>query len=135
MQPFPPVRDLVTDVSWNFRVKKQIKPFKPRKPEHSDGTWQCRRRTSIASRNFASASNASSARTCVMCLRDHQMNDKFIGPRYFVYTAALEMHPLDTEDRIPELKQRTGSATATSPSAARRSARRTFTSLTTPSFR
>src|SRR5438046_798373 len=31
MRAFPLVRDLVTDVSWNFRVKKKIKPFKPRK--------------------------------------------------------------------------------------------------------
>src|ERR1700729_3755482 len=25
MRVFPPIRDLVTDVSWNFRVKKKIK--------------------------------------------------------------------------------------------------------------
>jgi len=49
------------------------------------------------------------------------------------YTAALEMHPLDTEDRIPELKQRTASATATSPSVAPRSAPSTSPSPTTPS--
>src|SRR4030081_2025132 len=30
MQSFPAIRDLVTDVSWNFRVKKRIKPFSPR---------------------------------------------------------------------------------------------------------
>jgi succinate dehydrogenase / fumarate reductase iron-sulfur subunit len=41
-------------------------------------------------------------------LREHQMYEEFIGPRYFVYTAALEMHPLDTEDRLPELKQSQG---------------------------
>ena len=41
-------------------------------------------------------------------LRDHNKHDEFIGPRYLVYTAALEMHPLDTEDRIPELKQAHG---------------------------
>ncbi len=39
MRAFPPIRDLVTDVSWNFRVKMQIKPFKPRKPDRPDGTW------------------------------------------------------------------------------------------------
>src|SRR3979409_1604498 len=38
MQTFPLIRDLVTDVSWNFRVKKQIKPFKPRKPDNADGS-------------------------------------------------------------------------------------------------
>src|SRR2546430_13420192 len=38
-------------------------------------------------------------------LRDHHKHDEFIGPRFLVYTAALEMHPLDTEDRLSELKQ------------------------------
>src|SRR5574341_2007685 len=27
MKTFPPIKDLVTDVSWNFSVKKQIKKF------------------------------------------------------------------------------------------------------------
>src|SRR5207237_5772764 len=39
MRAFPPIRDLVTDVSWNYRAKLQIKPFKPRKPDAPDGTW------------------------------------------------------------------------------------------------
>ena len=30
MKAFPLIKDLVTDVSWNFRVKKTIKPFRPR---------------------------------------------------------------------------------------------------------
>ena len=40
MRTFPPIRDLVTDVSWNFRVKKTIKTFKPRRPDAPDGTWR-----------------------------------------------------------------------------------------------
>src|SRR6202167_5268615 len=40
MRAFPLIRDLVTDVSWNFRVKKGIKQFKPRKPDAPDGTWR-----------------------------------------------------------------------------------------------
>src|SRR5206468_263438 len=39
MKAFPPLKDLVTDVSWNFQVKKKIKPFKPRPPDAPDGTW------------------------------------------------------------------------------------------------
>ena len=69
---------------------------------------------------------------CFLCqdvchvLRDHDKHEEFIGPRFFVYAAALEMHPLDTGDRVPALEGRsTASATATSPSAARRSARST----------
>src|SRR5271170_8136027 len=37
MRAFPLIKDLVTDVSWNFRAKKQIKPFKPRQPDNPDG--------------------------------------------------------------------------------------------------
>src|SRR3954468_1713088 len=40
MRAFPLIRDLVTDVSWNYRVKNGIKPFKPRKPDAADGTWR-----------------------------------------------------------------------------------------------
>src|SRR6187549_2308506 len=40
MKAFPLIRDLVTDVSWNFRVKKKIKKFKPRPPDVDDGTWR-----------------------------------------------------------------------------------------------
>src|SRR6266702_3844030 len=36
MHAFPPIRDLVTDVSWNFEVKKKIKKFKPRAPDFPD---------------------------------------------------------------------------------------------------
>jgi hypothetical protein len=78
---------------------------------------------------------------CFLCqdvchvLRDHDKHDEFIGPRFFVYAAALEMHPLDTEDRVADLKDATASATATSPSAARRSAPSTSPSPTTRSSR
>ena len=37
MKAFPHVKDLVTDVSWNYRVKMKIAPFKPRKPDAADG--------------------------------------------------------------------------------------------------
>src|SRR5256885_60608 len=108
MHAFPRIKDLVTDVSWNFRVKKQIKPFKPRKPDRADGTW------TIAQEDIDRVQEFRKCIECFLCqdvchvLRDHQQHEQFIGPRYFVYTAALEMHPLDTEDRLPELKQSQG---------------------------
>src|SRR5580698_4310491 len=39
MRAFPHIRDLVTDVSWNYRVKMKIKPFSPRRPDNPDGSW------------------------------------------------------------------------------------------------
>ena len=108
MKAFPILRDLATDVSWNFRVKQKIKPFKPCKPQGEDGTWRMSQEDVERVQEF---------RKCIECFlcqdvchvtRDHHKHDEFIGPRFFAYTAALEMHPLDTEDRIPELKQAYG---------------------------
>ena len=108
MRAFPSIRDLATDVSWNFRVKTKIKKFNPRKPDCEDGTWRMQQEDVDRVQEF---------RKCIECFlcqdvchvtRDHHLHDKFIGPRFFVYTAALEMHPLDTEDRLAELKEAHG---------------------------
>src|SRR5436305_2072873 len=40
MKTFPLIKDLVTDVSWNFEVKKRIQKLKTRKPDFPDGTWK-----------------------------------------------------------------------------------------------
>ena len=40
LRTFPHLKDLVTDVNWNFAVKKGIKRFTPRKPDAPDGTWR-----------------------------------------------------------------------------------------------
>src|SRR6201993_4693506 len=44
MKAFPLLKDLVTDVSWNYAVKKRIRPFKPRPPDAPDGTWRIAQR-------------------------------------------------------------------------------------------
>ena len=105
MQAFPTIKDLVTDVSWNYEQKKTHQAVRSRRSPKpmAPGAW--RKPTSIASRNFASASSASCARTCATCLRDHHKHDEFIGPRFLVHVAALEMHPLDTADRTADLKK------------------------------
>jgi succinate dehydrogenase iron-sulfur subunit len=108
MRAFPLMRDLVTDVSWNYRVKKGIKPFKPRKPDAPDGTWRMQQSDIDRVQEFRKCIECFLCQDVCHVLRDHQKQDEFIGPRYFVYTAALEMHPLDTEDRLPELKKAQG---------------------------
>jgi succinate dehydrogenase / fumarate reductase iron-sulfur subunit len=108
LQAFPAVKDLVTDVSWNYEVKKKIKPFAPRPPDAEDGTWRMEQ---------ADVDRVQEFRKCIECylcqdvchvLRDHHKHDEFVGPRFMVYAAALEMHPLDTEDRLADLKSRDG---------------------------
>jgi succinate dehydrogenase / fumarate reductase iron-sulfur subunit len=108
MRAFASIRDLVTDVSWNYRVKKKIKPFKPRKPDNADGSWN------MAQEDIDRVQEFRKCIECFLCqdvchvLRDHDKHEEFIGPRFFVYTAALEMHPLDTEDRTADLKKTQG---------------------------
>src|SRR5438105_6501701 len=99
MKAFPSVKDLVTDVSWNYRVKKGIRPFKPRPPDAPDGTWR------IAQEDVDRVQEFRKCIECYLCqdvchvLREHKLHDQFVGPRFLLYTAALEMHPLASENR------------------------------------
>jgi len=108
MKAFPLIRDLVTDVSWNFRVKKAIRPFKPRPADAPDGTWR------MAQQDIDRVQEFRKCIECFLCqdvchvLREHQLHEEFIGPRFFVYAAALEMHPLDVENRAADLKSAQG---------------------------
>ena len=104
MHTFPHIKDLVTDVSWNFRVKEKIQKFTPRKADAPDGTWRVAQ---------ADVDRPQEFRKCIECflcqdvchiLRDHHMHDKFIGPRFLVYSAAMEMNPIDAADRVSYLR-------------------------------
>ena len=108
MKAFPGIRDLVTDVSWNYRAKASIKPFKPRRPDAPDGTWRMQQEDVDRVQEFRKCIECFLCQDVCHVLRDHQLHEKFIGPRLMVYTAALEMHPLDTEDRLPELREQHG---------------------------
>ena len=108
MHAFPCIRDLVTDVSWNYEVKKKIKPFAPREPDFDDGSWK------MAQSDVERVMEFRKCVECFLCqdvchvLRDHHEHENFIGPRFFIYTAALDMHPLDTENRLGDLRERDG---------------------------
>jgi succinate dehydrogenase / fumarate reductase iron-sulfur subunit len=108
IRSFPLIKDLVTDVSWNFRVKKKIKKFKPRPPDAPDGTWR------MAQQDIDRVQEFRKCIECFLCqdvchvLREHHYFEEFAGPRFFVHIAALEMHPLDTEDRVEDLKKAHG---------------------------
>src|SRR5580693_2934662 len=78
MHTFPVIRDLVTDVSWNFRAKKTIKPFKTRPPDAADGTWRIQQ---------ADVERVQEFRKCIECflcqdvchvLREHRKHHEFV---------------------------------------------------------
>ena len=100
MQAFPLTKDLVTDTSWAYQTDQKIKPING--PEEPD--WVFHQEEADRLQEFRSCIE------CMLCvntchvLREHQMYDEFAGPRFFVRLASLEMHPLDNESRIPEIK-------------------------------
>jgi len=108
MRAFPVIRDLVTDVSWNYEVNRRLPVFQPRKPDFPDGTWRMQQ---------YEVDRPQEMRKCIECflcqdvchvLRSHAKHDRFIGPAFFVRTAAYELHPLDVEDRVPYVKEEGG---------------------------
>ncbi len=108
LKAFPVIKDLVTDVSVNYKIKKSIKKFKPRPPDAPDGTWR------MAQSDIDRVQEFRKCIECFLCqdvchvLREHHLHEKFAGPRHMVYAAALEMHPLDVEDRTGDLKDMHG---------------------------
>jgi len=108
IKAFPLLKDLVTDVSWNYGVKKKIKPFKPRAADNPDGTWR------MAQTDIDRVQEFRKCIECFLCqdvchvLREHNLHEKFIGPRFLIHVAGLEMHPLDTDNRLAELRSEQG---------------------------
>jgi len=108
MKAFPVIRDLVTDVSFNFELAKQVPAFKP-KPREGDGTYRMKQEDIDRVQEFHKCIECFLCQDVCHVIRDHEENKRhFAGPRLFVRYAALEMHPLDTNDRRELLKARMG---------------------------
>ncbi len=105
MKAFPVIRDLVTDVSHNYEVKKKIKPFKPRAPDAADGTWRMYQKDVDRVQEFRKCIECFLCQDVCHVLREHHLHDEFIGPRFVVHAAQLEMHPIDDEDRLDDLRK------------------------------
>jgi len=108
MRTFPPVKDLVSDVSWNFQVKKSIRKFTPRAPDAPGGSWRMGQQDVNRIQEFRKCIECFLCQDVCHVLREHRAFDGFVGPRYLVHIASLEMHPLDTESRIADLKHAHG---------------------------
>ena len=108
MKAFPSIKDLVTDVSWNYEVKTGIKPFRPRAPDAPDGTWRMAQVDVDRGQEFRKCIECYLCQDVCHVLREHHMHDRFIGPRFLVHVAQLAMHPLDVEDRRADLREAHG---------------------------
>lgn len=108
IKTFPLVKDLVTDVSWNYEQNKRIPPFKPR-PRDPDGNHRMMQRDVDRIQEFRKCIECYLCQDVCHVLRDQNCKDRFVGPRFMIRLASLEMHPLDTADRIPQIKNEFGS--------------------------
>jgi succinate dehydrogenase / fumarate reductase iron-sulfur subunit len=120
MKAFPLIKDLVTDVSWNYKVNKMIPPFQPRPPDAPDGTWRMGQEEVDRIQEFRKCIECFLCQDVCHVLREHQKfgepaahgepganapgDELFGGPRFMIRVASLEMHPLDTGDRLRLLK-------------------------------
>jgi succinate dehydrogenase / fumarate reductase iron-sulfur subunit len=104
MKTFPVIKDLVTDVSWNYQVSKKIPAFRPREPAPF-ALYQL------------DVDRVQEFRRCIECflcqdvchvLREHHEQEHYFGPRFMARLAELEMHPMDTQDRIGFIKEEAG---------------------------
>ncbi|MFQ5683816.1 MAG: succinate dehydrogenase/fumarate reductase iron-sulfur subunit [Candidatus Binatia bacterium] len=108
IKTFPVIRDLVTDVSFNYEKAKTVPAFKP-KPKEPDGTRRMFQKDIDRSQEFRKCIECFLCQNVCHVIRDHEDNkERYSGPRFFVRLAALEMHPLDTADRLDLTKQNAG---------------------------
>ncbi len=101
IKTFPGIKDLVTDVSWNYEVKKRIKPLNPR--TEADGTMRMQQMDVDRVQEFRKCIECFLCQDVCHVLRDHD-EFQFGGPRFLIHAAQLEMHPLDQENRLETIK-------------------------------
>jgi succinate dehydrogenase / fumarate reductase iron-sulfur subunit len=106
MRTFPIIKDLVTDVSWNYRVNQKMAPFTPDPDERSPWIMYPQ-----------DVERLYEARKCIECflcqnvchvLRDHGEQSEYFGPRFMVRYQYFAMHPKDTLDRRGAIKSKAG---------------------------
>ncbi|HMK96146.1 MAG TPA: succinate dehydrogenase/fumarate reductase iron-sulfur subunit [Acidimicrobiales bacterium] len=108
LRTFPVIKDLVTDVSFNYEKARGVPAFTPMasQPEPPFTMFQ------------SDVERSQEFRKCIECwlcqdtchvVRDHEENKpSFAGPRFFIRYAELDMHPNDSIDRKKMLQESQG---------------------------
>jgi succinate dehydrogenase / fumarate reductase iron-sulfur subunit len=104
MKAFPLVRDLVTDVGDNWKIAKAIAPFTPK--ESTDHVWNLAQADVDRSREFRKCIECFLCQDVCHVVREHKA--EYIGPRWVVKAASLDMHPMDSVNRSNYLKNEAG---------------------------
>jgi succinate dehydrogenase / fumarate reductase iron-sulfur subunit len=103
MRAFPLIRDLVTDVSWNYEINRTIQPFTP-PADKPQSEWRWGQQDIERVQEFRKCIECFLCQDVCHVLRNHETDRPFMGPRFLVRAAGLEMHPIDQGDRLEYLK-------------------------------
>ena len=99
LRTFRVIRDLVTDVSFNYAKAREIPSFTP-DPAIKPGEFRMQQEDVQRSQEFRKCIECFMCQNVCHVIRDHEDNKpKYAGPRFFIRFAELEMHPLDVNDR------------------------------------
>jgi succinate dehydrogenase / fumarate reductase iron-sulfur subunit len=105
LRTFPVVRDLVTDVSFNYTKAREMPAFAP-PPGVAPGEYRMQQVDVERSQEFRKCIECFLCQNTCHVVRDHEDNkEAFAGPRYFIRAAELDMHPLDSRDDRREYAQ------------------------------
>ena len=107
VRTFPIVRDLVTDVSYNYEKARQVPPLRL-KPPDPDGKYRMMQEDIERGQEFHKCIECFLCQNVCHVIRDHDLKKRFSGPRFFIKIAGLEMHPLDTRDRTEFVREQAG---------------------------
>lgn len=104
LKAFPGIKDLVTDISWNYEVNKKILSFAP--AVNTD--WRMYQFEIDRIQEFRKCIECFLCQDTCHVIRTHDQKDKYFGPRFFVRLAGLAMHPLDKARRLQFIKDSSG---------------------------
>jgi succinate dehydrogenase / fumarate reductase iron-sulfur subunit len=108
MRTFPVIRDLVTDVSYNYEKAAEL-PYVELPPRDADGKRRMMQEDVERGQEFRKCIECFLCQNTCHVVRDHEDNKKsFAGPRFFLRYAELDMHPLDTVDRRKVTREQAG---------------------------
>ncbi len=107
IKAFPLIKDLVTDVSWNYKMNAAIPPFQPK--EEDTDQWEVFENDVVRTQEFRKCIECFLCQDVCHVLRNHDRKDAFAGPRFMVRLASLDMHPMDARnDRVKYIKEEAG---------------------------
>ncbi|MGX2994748.1 succinate dehydrogenase/fumarate reductase iron-sulfur subunit [Streptomyces sp. JNUCC 64] len=107
LRAFPVVRDLVTDVGFNYTKAREVPAFVP-PPELAPGEYRMAQEDVDRSQEFRKCIECFLCQDTCHVVRDHEENKTaFAGPRFLMRVAELDMHPLDAAEESGLDRQRT----------------------------